>query len=132
MVTGDTKAHKSLTVWRFPTSLRQITSVSLCPHLLRAQGGTSGNCWWKRHCLPTVEATLFTYGGSNDISMWADWACQMLQNYHSSICFSPLGRSERPGHLVGQEARGNLACNRDVREGHSPVEISVGIWAVLK
>ena len=62
MVTRDMKVREPLTVWRFLTSLRQITRVSLCPLLLRAQGGASGNCWWKRHCLPTVEAMTLVCG----------------------------------------------------------------------
>lgn len=63
MTTGDVKAHRPLTVWRVPTSLRQITTVSLCPRLLRAQGGTGGNCWWKGHCLPTVKDMTQSVGG---------------------------------------------------------------------
>ena len=63
MATGRMKLCEPLTVWRFPTSLRHITSVSLCPCLLRAQGGIGGNCWCKGHCLPTVEEMTHSVGG---------------------------------------------------------------------
>lgn len=57
MAARDVRVCEALTGWRFPSRLRQ-TSISFCPRLARAQGGTG----WKL----LVEETLFTSSGRND------------------------------------------------------------------
>ena len=81
MVTRGMKVHEPLSLEIPNQSETNNKCLPLSPL-------TQGIGWsqWKL----LVEETLFTYSGSNDISVWADWACQMLQNYQSSICFSSL------------------------------------------